>query len=372
MERARLGYVPALDGLRGVAILLVVGRHAFRTPVGGGYGVDVFFVLSGFLIATLLLDEHAQTGRIDFRGFYTRRARRLLPGLFAMLAVYLIVETLAGRASDAARRVAAGGFYTANIVQAFWPHVIGRSAIGPLWSLAQEEQFYLLAPFALLLLLRRSSPHKIRLVLATLIFLVIVERFALTAWEGPTQRIYVGPDTHCDGLLVGTLLAVTLRTAGGRAREWRLLGPVSVVALGLLAIRPYGFWLQSPLIVAVAAGLICCAVVQPGTLTTRLLSLRPLVFTGKISYSLYLWNAPLQLWLHGDAGHSASEPYSVAGAALATLLAFVVAWVSYRYVEQPFRRRRAETRELGHRAPVVLASPASEAAPAHIAYRPHP
>src|SRR5207247_8003989 len=92
--------------------------------------------------------------------------------------------------------------------------------------------------------------------------------------------------------------------------------------------------------------LICCAVVQPDGLLARLVSVRPLVFTGRISYSLYLWNAPLLIWLHGDAGHLRGEPYSLADAAFGTMLAFVVAWVSYRWVEQPFRRRRArpETR----------------------------
>ena len=153
MQR-RLGHVPALDGLRGLAILLVIGGHYFLMPRGGGgTGVGLFFVLSGFLITTLLLEEHAATGRIRLGAFYVRRARRLLPGLALLLASYLVGAIVEGRARVALRAIAAGGFYTANIAQAYWPHLMGREPIGPLWSLAEEEQFYLVWPALLILLL---------------------------------------------------------------------------------------------------------------------------------------------------------------------------------------------------------------------------
>jgi peptidoglycan/LPS O-acetylase OafA/YrhL len=345
--RQRLGHLPALDGLRGVAILLVIGRHAFRTPIGGGYGVDLFFVLSGFLITTLLLEERDATGTIGFRRFYARRARRLVPALFAMLAVYLAVETVAGRAGDAARRIAAAGFYTANLFQAFWPHVIGRSGLGPLWSLAQEEQFYLVAPFVLLLLLRKVSERTIRRVVLALVAAVIIERTALTLIDGPTQRVYVGPDTHSDGLLLGTALALGLRETArkGAARYERLLGPAAALLLALVTMNILAEWafevehiwaawaFQVDFVNAAAVGLVCCAVAQPRSLITRSLSWRPLVFTGRISYSLYLWNAPLLFWFNWER-YPQRAPFAV-------LLAFVAAYLSFRYVEQPFRRRRA-------------------------------
>jgi peptidoglycan/LPS O-acetylase OafA/YrhL len=365
MGRDRLGYVPALDGLRGVAILLVIGRHAFFTPVGGGYGVDLFFVLSGFLITNLLLEERGATGSIRFRRFYARRARRLLPALFAMLAVYLAVETAAGRAGEAARRAMAAGFYTANVFQAFWPHVIGRSSLGPLWSLAQEEQFYLVAPLLLLLLVRRVSERTVRRVVFALIAAVVVERIALTLVDGATQRIYVGPDTHSDGLLLGTALALSLRESArkGAARYDRLLGPGSALLLALGVGNLWVAWgFQVMLVNLAAVGLVCCAVAQPRSAITRSFSCAPLVFIGRISYSLYLWNMPLLFWL--GSGNSPQR------APLAVLLTFAAAWLSYRYVEQPLRQRRAGTPELGNHAPGVLALPVSVAIPVATAYSP--
>jgi peptidoglycan/LPS O-acetylase OafA/YrhL len=343
----KLGRVPALDGLRGVAILLVVGRHAFLTPIGGGYGVDLFFVLSGFLITSLLLAERDATGTIGFRHFYARRARRLVPALTAMLAVYFAIEAAAGRASDAARAIAAGGFYTANIFQAFWPHVIGRSALGPLWSLAQEEQFYLVAPFVLLLLLSRTSEQTVKRIVFALISVVVVERLVLTRIDGASQRIYAGPDTHSDGLLVGMALALALRQTitKGAIRHARFLGIGSALLLAVgVANAPLAFAFQLPFVNLAAAGLICCAVSQPASTLTRALSIRPLVFTGQISYSLYLWNAPLLWWFDWER-HPDRAP-------LAVLLAFVAACLSYRYVEQPFRRHR-------QRAGITIPMPAT-------------
>src|SRR6266576_950744 len=109
----RLGHVPALDGVRGLAIALVVCTHYFHHPAGGaGAGVGLFFVLSGYLITTLLVEEYAGAGRIRLRAFYVRRARRLFPALALLLAVYLVVATLQGRSHAALRAVSAGGFYT--------------------------------------------------------------------------------------------------------------------------------------------------------------------------------------------------------------------------------------------------------------------
>jgi peptidoglycan/LPS O-acetylase OafA/YrhL len=120
----RLGYVSALDGIRGLSILLVVGFHYVDFPNGGGdTGVDLFFVLSGFLITTLLLDEHAQTGGVRLRAFYLRRARRLLPALAVLLAAYLAGAVIQGGTDAALRAAAVGGLYTANLAQA-----IGRTS----------------------------------------------------------------------------------------------------------------------------------------------------------------------------------------------------------------------------------------------------
>jgi peptidoglycan/LPS O-acetylase OafA/YrhL len=151
-----LGYRPALDGVRGIAIALVVGFHAFGWPGAGTLGVDLFFVLSGFLITAILIEEHGRTGTISIRGFYRRRARRLLPALFAMLTPYLLlagVAVLVGQGSTVFLALAGALTYTSNIIVAVDPSAVPAGLIH-LWSLAAEEQFYLIWPLLLLSLLR--------------------------------------------------------------------------------------------------------------------------------------------------------------------------------------------------------------------------
>ena len=159
MTRERFGHVPALDGVRGIAIAAVVGFHFFDTPSGGGIGVDLFFVLSGFLITTLLLEEQSTTGRISLVEFYKRRGRRLLPGLGALLAAAAAVLLTGGSSVVSPRSLIGGAFYVTNIIDAFHPI---HGALQHLWTLAEEEQFYLLWPIVLLWLLRRRvSPMRL-------------------------------------------------------------------------------------------------------------------------------------------------------------------------------------------------------------------
>ena len=336
----RLGYVPAIDGLRGVAILLVVGRHAFLTPINGGYGVDLFFVLSGYLITTLLLEERDRSSRISLRAFYLRRTRRLMPALGFMLACYLAAMAAIGHAAVAARETAAAGFYTANIMQAWWPYVIGRSAIGPLWSLAQEEQFYLVFPVLLIAVLRWRGEAAMRLLVMGAICSCSIERLTLFHLGAGGQRLYAGPDTHSDGLMLGALLALTLRRPAGlkATRANRLLGPASLVLLGFLCLSSRFPWSEGVSFVDLAAvGLVCAAVCQPDALLTRALRWPPLVGMGKISYSLYLWNVLFLFAYHGDA---AGDPhYRTTAAIIDVVAAVAVSWFSYRFIEQRFRHR---------------------------------
>jgi hypothetical protein len=225
----RLGYAPALDGLRGVAIALVMLHHADVLP-GGYIGVDVFFVLSGFLITTLLLEERAAQGRISLRGFYRRRARRILPALITLLLGYLVVVALAG--GSGIRAVALGGFFTGNAVQAFAnPNPLAQNGLGlaHLWSLAEEEQFYLLWPVVLILLART---RRLIPALATILAVALVWRGVLAAEGASFYRIYYGPDTHADGLLAGALLAALRWRGSLRPRA----DPDPVIRLGLRGI----------------------------------------------------------------------------------------------------------------------------------------
>jgi peptidoglycan/LPS O-acetylase OafA/YrhL len=322
----KLGYVPALDGLRGIAILLVIGRHYFLWPLGGGgAGVNLFFVLSGYLITTLLFEEHAATGRISLTGFYQRRARRLVPALAVMLLAYLVGASITGGFVGAARAVAAGGFYTANIAQAYWPNLIGRRPIGPLWSLSLEEQFYLLWPLALLVLLRFGVRRRRVIVgLGVLIAAIWAERVWLTLGHANPQRILASPESSADALLCGVLVAYALQKERKRDEQLAL---VALLLLAFVAWAGRNEAMNGPLIDLAGAGLVMFAVQRQSWLS-RALAWKPLVQLGVISYSLYLWHMLVFSWL---------EP---AGRFAALAAALAVAWLSYRYVETPFRRRR--------------------------------
>ena len=333
----RLGYVPALDGLRGVAILLVVATHYFGLPGGGPIGVGLFFVLSGFLITTLLLEEHAVSGEIRLRDFYLRRARRLLPGLIALLIGYSVVAGPSGL-----KVVAIAGFYTANIAEAFWsPNPVAHTALAHLWTLAQEEQFYLVWPALLIAILRRRRQTA---VVAALLVAFIGYRMAYVGLDKgiSVDRLY-GPDLHADWLLAGVLLAFVY----GRGRsipDVAATGAFAALFMGLL-LNPWTqtwFVWTSTLFLAASVALVWAAVSD--TQMAMLLSARPLTWLGRISYSLYLWHVPV---------------FAVFGyrhALVALPMAILAAWLSYRFVEQPFRRRKVNRSSTPQTQPIASAA----------------
>jgi len=317
----RLGYVPALDGLRGIAILAVIGVHAFGAPIGGFYGVDLFFVLSGFLITTLLFEEHDRIDRIALAAFYRRRAYRLLPGLFTVLAAY---AALTAASPLALERIAAGGLYAANFVLASGSHFLDGTPFVPFWSLAQEEQFYLLWPVLLVLLLRRRvRESRIAWALGVILIALVVYRYGLAYRGASSTRLYYAPDTHSTGLVLGCLLAL-LRRRGLRIRE--LVGWLGLASLLVAFVFP---GLTGGLVFGldpapIAAVLLTGAALEQGRLS-RCLSFRPLVWLGLISYSLYLWHffcLELFDWR----------------AQVALPITLVVATLCYYKVERPLRR----------------------------------
>lgn len=310
--RRKLGYVPGLDGLRGVAITAVVSYHAFGYPRGGWIGVQLFFVLSGFLITTLLLEEHAATGTIRLGRFYVRRARRLLPALVLLLAGFLALGGSPGQ-------VARWGFYGGNVYEAFWPAAsVHLDGLNHLWSLAQEEQFYLAWP-ALLLAVRRTR-HAAETLLALAVALMAY-RIVLAHLGASNARIYFAPDTNLDALLLGAALAFHRPIAVSR----RLL----VVATTILA-----FVLATTASVAMTdaygmpfielSALILVAAIVTGSLRLP----RPLVWLGGISYSLYLWHDVVLWKMHWH--------HPILGVAIS----IAAAYASTTWIEQPLRRRR--------------------------------
>ena len=346
----RLGYRPALDGIRGLAIVPVVLMHVFVWPREGSLGVDLFFVLSGFLITTLLLEERTLTGQISFASFYRRRVARLVPGLVVLIAVYAV-------ATHGARPWALlfALTYTTNIASL----VDGNAIPWPLWhlwSLAQEEQFYLVWPPLFLLLTRARGV--LAKALGLLIVAVIVEKLALIAAGAGLHRIYFGPDTHAEPILIGCLFGTL---SWWRPAFLRLTGLVALAAMmgTLLAAQWVSlFTPASPLrtLYFVACGFAIIAATMPGPLAS-FLAIRPLIFTGRISYSLYLWHVPV----YAAVGMSAFDHRL--GSCFAVAAAVAVATLSFYVVEQPLRRRLRTSGSARTRAAAVPAVLSAKPAP---------
>jgi peptidoglycan/LPS O-acetylase OafA/YrhL len=352
----RLGYRPALDGVRALAITFVVLRHAIGFPAAGALGVDIFFVLSGFLITSLLLDERLRYGAVSLRNFYRRRALRLLPALVVVLAFFLSVSLLAflRHGTSLAKPlfgVIAGLGYFTNIALTTEAGVATMpNSLTHLWSLAAEEQFYIVWP-AVLFVVLRARLHLATVVLAVALALMTAQQLRLYLDGTWWPRLEYGIDTRSTSILVGCLLAVLLAT-GARPtveRIGRIVGPVGVGALLLLVFVDLGKTIYAgPLLVAgLASAVLIVRALDDASWVARGLSLPPLVFLGRISYSLYLWHIPI-LSLFGVL-HPNFAPMVVP--ALATALACATA--SHYFVERPFLRRKKRFEAHSDSAPDV-------------------
>jgi peptidoglycan/LPS O-acetylase OafA/YrhL len=328
----RLGYRPALDGLRGVAVLSVIFSHTHVPIIArGGIGVALFFALSGYLITALLLQEHDRSGRIDIGAFYMRRVRRLLPALLAMMLAVTVGTTIAGDPAWIVRYGWAVALYSVNWLNAIFS--IFPTFVEHTWSLAVEEQFYLVWPMVIAIglnlgLVSRRTAFRI---LVAVIVLVAVLRFAYWPDE---NRILFGTDTRGDAILAGCALALMPRLQIAATR-------VAIAAALVLVVyatgadlpflgRPAFFLLGLPLVAIASPVIVAWALAEP-----RMLRWAPLVHVGRISYGLYLWHLPLVLGLEGVGVHGLLLP------AIAIPISLAVAELSYRFIEQPFLRRRA-------------------------------
>ena len=322
-----LGHVPALDGLRGIAILLVLAVHTRTLLPGGRLGVDLFFVLSGFLITVLLVQEWGRGGSISLRAFYRRRMLRLAPAMAVLLAFYAVVFGLIRDDDGWQKSVTYGALYVYNAAWSWF----GHDGLGAnhLWSLAAEEQFYLVWPLTLMLLLARAvSPKAIIAALLVLALAVATWRgiIAQSVHSGP--RMY-GPDVHSDPLILGCVagllygFGIARRVPLAVASVWVVIGAVIVMRVAT-ATEQYHAYLVPIFAVSVAMVLLACTL-HGEWWFARLASIAPLRWFGRISYGLYLWHFPL---------------YALLGWKLGAPAAIVVAALSYRYVELPFLRQR--------------------------------
>ena len=332
--REQAGYLPALDGLRGVAVILVFLVHTYADYLPGGFvGVDLFFAISGYLITDLLLKESAAFGRPSVSRFYLRRALRILPALFVMVAAtaILLPWTITGGSDSGVLNTAAALFGFMNWLRAFTP--ASGLALGHTWSLGVEEQFYAIW---VLCILACSGQHARRTVFALAlggIVLVTVWRGHLLANGASAARLFNGLDTRGDALLVGCVLAAIPARSGVLAAAYSLW-PLPIAGLTIIAFTTAwnAPWLLMGgfTVVALCSGwLVHLASQAEGTLV-RPLSNRWLLWLGKRSYSFYLWHLPV------IAALSSSGMQRSLWILPALALSMLLAAASYHFVELPF------------------------------------
>ena len=369
---------PGLDGVRALAVLAVIAFHEqFAAFHGGFLGVDVFFVLSGYLITDLLAAQWARHGQLDLRGFWIRRARRLLPALAVVLVtVTAAVAVIEPGQLGALRPALAGAVsYSSNWWQAL-RHQSYFAGFGPppplrhLWSLAIEEQFYLVWPLILIAALRTCQRRRLRAAVALAgAALSAVAMAAIYVPGGDPSRVYYGTDTHASALFIGAALAFAwplrqLRAAPRRqARRADAAGLAGIAVLAWAMSRYSGgdgaLYPAGLLIAALGAAGLVVAAASPGRIA-GLLSWAPLRWAGVRSYGIYLWHWPVIALTAAVAG---PEPPRVWIGVAETVLAIGLAAASWRWIEEPIMRNglqatcRTACRALGDSATAAWRSP---------------
>jgi len=339
-------YRPDIDGLRAVAVLLVLAYHVGIYRLRGGFvGVDVFFVISGYLISSIILSD-LDSSRFSIVTFYERRVRRIFPALFVMListAVLAYKFLLPSEFVDFGKSFVASTFSFSNL------YFLQRSgyfdapaAMKPLlhtWSLAVEEQFYVFLPL-FLVCIRKFFPNKQRIIIV-FAALTSFSVSAVGAFRSHDATFYLA-HTRAWELLLGTLLAMNCFPAIS-GTLWRnvasLWGVVSILLAGFLFTSRTVFPGASALLPCVGAALIIAAGKSGKTVVGRILSFRPIVFVGMISYSLYLWHWPLIVFQGAD-GLLTKGLSPKLTKLVVIVVSFALATLSWRFVERPFRDRR--------------------------------
>ena len=361
MSNNKSKYLPSIDSLRALAVLAVIIYHVDVNYLPGGFlGVDLFFVLSGYLISSLIIKEYRKTGSLNLYNFYIRRARRLLPAVYFMITVGLVVMVLFNEVLLRKSHLDAifGYIYSSN-----WWYIFhkldyfdsfgAQSPFKHLWSLAIEEQFYMIFPLLFLLVNRKKKSkdgtYKLnKNFLYVVLGLILVSLIAhiLLFDINNISRIYFGTDTRAFSLLVGVVGAILYPMERLHAKvtpqQNMIYSVVSLVSIAtLITVMIYTseyntlLYRGGFLLVAILGLIVIISSGKQHTLMSRLLSFKPVVFIGKISYSLYLWHFPVLVL---------TTPVSEIGnpniifVILRVVLTFVLATASYVFVETPIRK----------------------------------
>ena len=333
----RLGYQPSLDGFRGVAILAVMLYHT-GILTGGFLGVDMFFVLSGFHITSLLLEEIATTGRVGLRAFYVGRALRVVPALIPVVVIAGGAMIVLDPSLATVGFVLSVVFCVAN-----WAIVWGlpQGLLGHAWALAIGAQFYAMWP-PLLLTLTRVIRRRWMLLLVVIaaVALAVAYRSKIMTTPAGMARIYVGLDTHADPVLIGCALAIfcaspLFRRSRRALVAWNILGVLAGLALFTMLVsarfpEDYVFAAASTW-AALASALVIVAALLPSSPCGDVLAGAPLTWLGRRAYALYLWHYPV-FYVAGPLWKPDANPTP---ALLAWVATFALAATSYRYIEQP-------------------------------------
>jgi peptidoglycan/LPS O-acetylase OafA/YrhL len=350
----RLRYMPGLDGLRAIAVIGIIIYHLNKQWLTGGFlGVDTFFVISGYLITSLLLKEYEETGIINLKNFWLRRLKRLVPAVLALLLV-VGIATLLFKSEDIVRvkhDIIAAIFYVSN-----WWYIakdvnyfeqFSFMPLKHLWSLAIEEQFYLFFPVVLITLLLTIKKYRnITLIFWIISLLSLMLMIVISQPHLNHSRVYFGTDTRLQTLLLGVILAFLWPPFKLKAEPPKVLlraidgvGFIGLAFLILLffTVQDESDWIYDGgfYIISTMTLLIIASVVHPSTLVSKLLGNPLFVYIGKRSYSLYLWHFPIISFVHSHfiAGQIPFYVYIVD-----IILTVLCAEASYRYIETQFRK----------------------------------
>ncbi len=353
------GPIPSLDGLRAVSVALVFFSHGgLENVVPGGLGVTVFFVLSGFLITTLMREEYAAYGSISFRAFYLRRFLRLMPPLVIVTSIAVALSLTSGLGSPfTSTGLLSVLFYFSNYFWIFHGPIGLPPGLGVTWSLAIEEHYYLLYPPLALLLLKIDRRMFSAMTLALLCGLILAWRCFLELHGATADHLSMGTDTRVDAILVGCLLAMLKNPwldpvqAGNRTRDLSIAGACLGLLIATFLWRSEFFRLtfRYTLQCLAIAGLLYLTVARAQLVPFRWLNVRPLVYLGTVSYTVYLSHYLVLVWVHAHLA-AIGQPGVVAVTAAVTL---GIAALMRKYVEEPC----AQLRRRLHRAFVARKIP---------------